>query len=525
MELAEEFADFFLNKILTIRKQFEDISPYMPTTKDIPILQKFAPMSEKEVKEIIMSMKTKCCELDALPTSLLKRMIDVCLPSITKIVNLSLETGQFTNQWKVAIIRPLLKKAGLDLVKKNYRPVSNLSFLSKVIEKAMLKQFNEHCDNYGLLPDYQSAYRSNYSCETSLLKLTNDILRNMESKQVTALVMMDLSAAFDTIDHELLLEILQHRYGISDDALGWYDNYLRPRGFKVCVGDSYSKERPLAFSVPEGSCSGAVLFIAYIESLSNIILHPIQLAGFADDHSIHDSFKPDSDRNAEKQTIDRLQEAMSDTKKWMDSVRLKLNSDKTEFIYFGTTHQLKKCLTDSIDVNGDHIIRSETVRYLGAFLDQLLNFKAHTKQKCRTAMSNLIRIRNMRKFLTKDTCATLMLGLVVSHLDYCNSILVGVPKVTLNQLQRIQNMAAKVTLGRDKSASANEALFDLHWLPVTQRINFKVATMVFKCLNGEAPKYLCELIEMKKPQRQGLRSELKTNDVNIPFVKAKTLAE
>ena len=104
------------------------------------------------------------------------------------------------------------------------------------------------------------------------------------------------------------------------------------------------------------------------------------MAGFADDHSIHNRLKPDSDGNAEKQTIDRLQEAMSDTKNWMDSVQLKLNSDKTEFIYFGTTHQLKKCLIDSIDVNGKHITRSETVQYLGAFLDQLLNFKAHTKQ-------------------------------------------------------------------------------------------------------------------------------------------------
>ena len=118
-----------------------------------------------------------------------------------------------------------------------------------------------------------------------------------------------------------------------------------------------------------------------------------------------------------------------------------------------------------------------------------------------------------------------MLGLVVSHLDYCNSILAGVPKVTLNQLQQVQNMAAKVTLGCDKYTSSTKALFDLHWLPVAQRIDFKVATMVFKCLKGEAPKYLCELIEGKKPQRQGLWSESKTNDVKIPFVKAKTLAE
>ena len=159
---------------------------------------------------------------------------------------------------------------------------------------------------------------SKYSCETSLLKLTNDILWNVENKQVTALVMMDLSAMFDTVDHKLLLEILHHRYSISNDALKWYDNYLRPRGFKVCVGNSYSKERPLTFSVPHGSCSGAVIFIAYIESLSDIILHPIQLAGFADDHSIHDKFKPDSDGNVEKQTISRLQGAALNTKNWMD---------------------------------------------------------------------------------------------------------------------------------------------------------------------------------------------------------------
>ena len=96
--------------------------------KDNLMLRKFAPMSEKEVKEIIMAMKTKFCKLDALPTSLLKRMIDVCLPFITKIVNLSLEMGKFIYQWKVAIVRPLLKKVGLDLVEKNYRPVSNFHF-------------------------------------------------------------------------------------------------------------------------------------------------------------------------------------------------------------------------------------------------------------------------------------------------------------------------------------------------------------------------------------------------------------
>ena len=129
---------------------------------------------------------------------------------------------------KIAIIRPLLKKHGLRLVHSNYRPVNNLPFLSKVVEKVVLDQFRKHCDNNKMIPDYQSAYCANYSCETALLKIKNDILWAMERQDITALIAIDLSVAFNTVDHNIIIEVLHRRFGVTDTALEWFASYLRP---------------------------------------------------------------------------------------------------------------------------------------------------------------------------------------------------------------------------------------------------------------------------------------------------------
>ena len=131
---------------------------------------------------------------------------------------------EYSLNGKKAIVRPLLKKIGLELVNKNYRPVSNLSFISKLVERCMLSQFNTQCKEYDLMPDYQSAYHKNYSCETSLLKMTNDILWGMEHQSITAVAILDLSAAFDTVDHELLLDIPSQQFGITDSTIKWNDS-------------------------------------------------------------------------------------------------------------------------------------------------------------------------------------------------------------------------------------------------------------------------------------------------------------
>ena len=175
----------------------------------MPKFASFHPLTEMEVHTVILNMKSKHCELDIIPTSTLKQILDACLPAITQIVNLSLIKGEFCEEWKTAVVKSLLKNCGLDLINKNYRPISNLPFISKFVEKCMLKQLLSHCENHDLLPDFPSAYHEHYSTETSLMKLSNDILWSMERQYVTAIAIPDISAAFHTVDHEILLQILE----------------------------------------------------------------------------------------------------------------------------------------------------------------------------------------------------------------------------------------------------------------------------------------------------------------------------
>ena len=142
------------------------------------------------------------------------------------------------------------KKIGLELTYCNYRPISNLSFMSKIIEKCMLKQFNKHCSTYHLLPEYQSAYLRNHSCETALIKLVNNVLWSMERKKVTALIAIDLSAAFNMAGHDILISVLQTKFGVKGKALDWYKSYLNDRTCKGNVGKEHSTPRELMFSGP-----------------------------------------------------------------------------------------------------------------------------------------------------------------------------------------------------------------------------------------------------------------------------------
>ena len=272
-----------------------------------------------------------------MPTARLKEVLGTILPSLTHIVNKSLDQGTFYTDWKEALVKTLVKKMSLGTTMTNYRPVSNLQFISKIVERATLDQFTQHYNSNSLLPDYQSAYRKYYSCETSLVKLVSDILWAMEKQLVTVVVILDLSAAFTTVDHDLLLEVLEKQYGIVGTVRQWYTSYLKPRTFKVSIRETTSQPRQLDYSVPQGSVQGAFLFIAYPSTL-DLVVQPsgLELNGFADDHSICTTFKPSKlDHKEELDTITTIESTMLDIKSWMDQVHLKLNESKMEFIYFG----------------------------------------------------------------------------------------------------------------------------------------------------------------------------------------------
>ena len=202
-----------------------------------------------------------------------------------------------------------------------------------------------------------------------------------------------------------------------------------------------------------------------------------------------------------------------------------MNTTKTEFIMFGSRQQLEKCTTDHINIAGDSVKREGCIRYLVAFLDETLTFKEHVKRKCRVAMLNYFRIKSIRKYLTKEATEVLVLSLVVSHLDYCNVILYGIADCDIAKLQRIQNMCAKLVLNRKWSDSSKTSLYDLHWLPVKARINFKLLTYMYNCSISHAPGYLTELLSKSLPART-LRSTAKTlASFDVPFNKRKTFAD
>ena len=188
------------------------------------------------------------------------------------MVNLSLQDGVFPEPFKNAIVTPLIKKTSLpkeDL--KNYRPVSGLSFLSKLVERVVAAQIRLHIDSYDLGNTFQSAYKAGHSTETALLCIQNEIHLSLSKGMPTALVLLDLSAAFDTIDHNTLLACLSTRFGFTGNVLRWFTSYLLDRFQSVKIGSAVSECFKLTFGVPQGSVLGPLLFSLYTSPLSKVI--------------------------------------------------------------------------------------------------------------------------------------------------------------------------------------------------------------------------------------------------------------
>ena len=516
-ELLNTFSDFFQQKITLIRDKLDkqatltDNSTAMAsvlnadltaTTSSFSSFEKLCP---EDVKKIVMASPTKSCALDPIPTWLLKDILDVLIPTITDIVNSSLQDGCFPDMMKKALVLPLLKKSTLDKeILKNYRPVSNLSFLSKVIERACLKQLSYHMDTNDLHTPCQSAYRPFHSTETALLKIENDILNSLDSSKGVLLILLDLSAAFDTVDHDILLSRLTSRIGVTGTALQWFRSYLSDRFQVIHLDGISSKSCKLIYGVPQGSVDGPFDFIIYTGPIHDIAAaHGLSIHMYADDTQIYIEFDLTSFSAAEAKS--KLEACVSDIHAWMRQNKLQLNDDKTELVVITPSRQSGKVQIESVKVGNSDVLPCESARNLGATFDKNMTLQPHVSSLVRSCNWQLRRIGQLRKYVTTEAAEKLIHAFISSQLDNGNSLLFGLPDYQINRLQRIHNTAARILTLTDKYTHITPILESLHWLPVKYRIVFKILTLTYRCLNGLAPSYLSQLLTPYTPSRS-LRS-------------------
>ena len=292
---ADSFASYFSSKISGILNTF---APTCAPSMDDGFrgeqrLTRFTEVTPQEVTQLLHDVKSKSCTLDPAPTWLIKSCSGVLAPVLCTIAQSSLAHGELPTSEKRAVITPLLKQNGLDKeMLSNYRPVSGLSFLSKLIERLVAKRIDIFLSENNLFSPFQSAYRKGYSTETALLKLYNDLTSAMNGGLISCVIFLDLSAAFDTVDHDILLERLEHRFGFSGVVLRWLHSYLSNRTQSTRVDNVISQPHHLQCGVPQGSVLGPRLYSLYTAPVSDIIaLYAIDHQIYADGTTLYMSFQ------------------------------------------------------------------------------------------------------------------------------------------------------------------------------------------------------------------------------------------
>ena len=486
-----------------------------------PTFSNFSRISIADTCKLVLASKRSSSPADPIPVSLLCTIIDWVSPSITLAINTSLTSGVVPSAFKAAIVRPILKKAGSDPeLLSNYRPISLLPFLSKVLEKVVAKQLTAHLEKNNLLARFQSGFRRSHSTETAVVRITNDILSSNDSGKVTALVLLDLSAAFDTIDHEILLSRLQTDMGITGSALSWFRSYLTGRSQVVSCAGHTSSSRPVTCGVPQGSVLGPLLFCIYTQPLEQIIQrHNVSFHFYADDTQLYLSFNPSEAQDA----VAKLNHCLSDIRDWMASNFLKLNDDKTELVLIGNPKRLTKIHDFELTIGSNKVKPSPCARNLGVYFDSSLSFKPFVQKTAAAATYHIRSLVAIRDHLPRDLVRRLCASLVISRIDYCNAVLTGLPKCSLRPLQLALNMAARLIYKAKRSCHVSPLLKELRWLPIEKRIEEKILTITFKAHNAFAPSYLAELLRDFTPARALRSSDFPT--LAVPLFKLKTVGD
>ena len=391
-----------------------------------------------------------------------------------------------------------LKQLDLDAIlgkenKKNYRPVTNLQLVGKLIETIVKKRLVKHMTDFKLESDFEHGYKEGHSTETLLLKSVNDLLNSCDRQLPSIVMLLDLSAAFDTVDQTKLLKILKEEIGIEGTALKWFTSFMTGRTQKVKIRDSYSEQGDLIYGVAQGSVLGPALFNIYIRSLKkHVDPTKFSIFGFADDHQLIKSFLPVLQLKALDGDINQCFRLIEE---WMTSYFLRLNASKTQFMIIIPPAMRRVIKIKGIFINGVCIRVVDCAKNLGVLLDNELTFKEQISKLVSSCFFAIRKLSKIKDFLSFEELRTAVSTFIFNNLDYCNSLYFGINADLLDKMQYVQNTAARLVKRKKRfQGSTTDFIRECHWLRIRERIVFKICLFVHKCLHGKAPKCLSDML-------------------------------
>ena len=372
-----------------------------------------------------------------------------------------------------------------------------------------------------LFPQLQSAYRSNHSTETALLKISSDILTVIDQGKAVLLSLLDLSSAFDSVHHGILLQRLEISFGIKGQVLSWLTSFLSERSYSVKCETSQSIPSPARHGVPQGFVLGPLLFLIYTADLPKIIeSYGLSYHIYADDLQIFGSCHPSDSATL----TSRMSSCISDVRKWLSSNHLLLNTSKTNIMWITSQRRRHQAPNHPIVIDGTTISPASKLRNLGVLIDPCLSMRPHISDTTAKCFSALRQLWSIRRCISEPVAKTLATSVIHSRLDYCSTILYGLPDNSLSKFQRILNATCRLVRNIRARDHVTPTLLSLEWLPIRDRINFRLAVIVFKCLHGLAPPYLNSYLQLSSSieSRRSLRSSSSSN-LMLPSSHLKTV--
>ena len=441
--------------------------------------------------------RNKATGLDQIPASILKDSIELIVEPLTHIINASLCEGKIPDIWKRARVTPI-HKGGDAANPNNYRPISVLPVLSKVLEKLVFNQVYKYLVENELLCSNQHGFRPKHSTLTALLSITEDFYRKLDDGYVIGIVTLDLEKAFDLISYDILLKKLEY-YGFDQNVLCWLKDYFNGREQCTSVNGKMSSTRKVKSGVPQGSILGPLLFIITLNDLHKSV-NNCSLSLYADDTCMY--FAAKDRKTLEKNINDDLKSISA----WFSHNKLLLNVDKCQFMLAGSKHKLSELCNVDIRLNNKKLARVFECKYLGVVLDCNLNWNKeidHVKKKVLKTFFALKRVRNL---IDKKLALILYKTLIQPKFDYCSSVWMNGQMTLLKRLQTLQNRCLRNVLGVNSRFHTDDLYKTLKLDKLKDQWTKQTLIIVFKLLHNAGPSRLSSLITFNVQSNYLLRS-------------------